>query len=178
MIHGILAEFKNPHDLLEAARKVRDAGYRSFDCHSPFPIHGMDEAMGLKRSKLGFIVAIFAILGGLTGLTLQGWVHSYAYPLTISGKPLFAWQAYIIIIFALFVLFGAISAVVGMLALNKLPRFHHPLFYSDTFKKVTRDGFFISIGADDPQFSQKGTKDFLHDIGSAQVELVEGDDGE
>ncbi len=176
MIHGVLAEFKNPHELIKAAEKVRDAGYRAFDCHSPFPIHGMDDAMGLKRSKLGFIVALFAMLGALTGLTLQGWVHSYAYPLTISGKPLFAWQAYIIIIFALFVLFGAISAVVGMLALNKLPRFHHPLFYSDTFKKVTRDGFFVSISTDDPNFSEDQTVTFLKSIGSDHVELVEGED--
>ena len=130
MIHGILAEFRNPLDLKHAAEKVRDAGYNKFDCHSPFPVHGMDQAMGLKRSKLGFVIAFFAILGGLIGFALQSWTHSIAYPLTISGKPLFAWQAYIIIIFALFVLFGAISAVLGMLHFNRLPRLHHPVFYS------------------------------------------------
>ncbi len=176
MIHGILAEFRNPLDLKHAAEKVRDAGYNKFDCHSPFPVHGMDQAMGLKRSKLGFVIAFFAILGGLIGFALQSWTHSIAYPLTISGKPLFAWQAYIIIIFALFVLFGAISAVLGMLHFNRLPRLHHPVFYSENFKKATDDGFFISIESEDSKFSDTETKSFLESIGGDNVELLEGDD--
>ncbi len=173
MIHGILAQFKNPLDLMHAAEKVRDAGFTKFDCHSPFPIHGMDYAMGLKRSKLGFVIAFFALLGAAVGLGLQSWVHLIAYPLVISGKPYFAWQAYIIIIFALFVLFGAISAVFGMLHFNRLPQLHHPVFYSDNFKKVTDDGFFISIESDDPKFSSNDTKLFLQGIGGSNIELLE-----
>lgn len=176
MVHGILAEFKTPEALLQAAGKVHQAGYRKFDCHSPFPIHGMDQAMGMSRSKLGYIIAFFALLGALTGLGMQTWVHLVAYPLTISGKPLFAWQAYIIVIFALFVLFGAISAVIGMLVLSRLPRFHHPLFYSDNFQKVTDDGFFIGIESDDPNFAPDDTKTFLESIGGANVELLVGEE--
>ena len=176
MIHGILAEFKNPHDLMHAAEKVRDAGFQKYDCHSPFPIHGMDQAMGLKRSKLGFVIAFFTILGALVGFGLQTWVHLVEYPLIISGKPLFAWQAYVIVIFALFVLFGAISAVLGMLYFNRLPRLHHPVFYSDNFKKVSNDGFFISIESEDQKFSNTETKSFLESIGGENVELLEGDD--
>ena len=127
-IHGIIAEFDSPATLLKAGVALRDKGYKLFDCHSPFPIHGMDDAMGIKRSPLGYIIAFFAIIGGLIGLGLQTWVHAIAYPLIISGKPYFAWQAYIIVTFALIILFGAFGAVFGMLGLNKLPRYHHPLF--------------------------------------------------
>ena len=176
MIYGILAQFKDPGDLLHAAEKVRDAGYKQFDCHSPFPIHGMDHAMGLKRSRLGFVVAVFALLGAPTGRGLQTWVHLFEYPLTISGKPLFAWQAYIIVVFALFVLFGAISAVFGMFHFNRLPQLNHPVFYSDNFKKVTDDGFFISIESHDPNFGEDTTRKFLETIGGENVELLEGED--
>ncbi len=172
-IFGMLAEFETPAALLKAAVKVRNAGYKKFDCHSPFPIHGMDKAMGMKRSHLGFIIAIFALIGAVTGLGLQYWVHSVEYPHIISGKPLFAWQAYIIVMFALFVLFGAGSAVLGMLHINRLPRFHHPVFFSDRFSKVTTDGFFISIEADDPQFDLRKTAAFLQEIGGIHIERLE-----
>lgn len=175
-IHGILAEFDNPGALLNAGKQLREKGYKKFDCHSPFPIHGMDDAMGLKRSPLGFIIALFAIIGGLVGLGLQTWAHSIEYPLVISGKPFFAWQAYIIVTFALFILFGAGAAVFGMLGLNKLPRYHHPLFYSDSFKKVTDDGFFVSIAVSDTQFDKKSTVDFLKSIGGKKIEIIEGDE--
>lgn len=172
---GILAEFADPHALIKAAEAVRDAGFKAFECHSPFPVHGMDQAMGLKRSKLGFIVALFAFLGAATGLGLQGWASTSAYPLVISGKPLFSWQAYIIVTFAMFVLFGAISAVFGMLSLNKLPRFHHAVFYSDHFKKASDDGFFVSIEASDAKFNVTQTKAFLESIGGSHVEVLEGE---
>ena len=174
-IHGLLAEFADPHALINAAKAVRDAGYKTFDCHSPFPVHGMDQAMGMKRSSIGFIVAVFAFLGAVIGLGLQGWASTAAYPLVISGKPLFSWQAYIIITFALFVLFGAISAVLGMLRLNKLPRLHHPVFYSDCFKSASDDGFFVSIEASDTQFDAALTKTFLESIGGKNVEVLEGE---
>ena len=174
-IHGILAEFDGPSALLKAGKQLNEKGYRKYDCHSPFPIHGMDDAMGLKRSPLGFIIALFAIIGGLVGLGLQTWVHSIEYPLVISGKPFFAWQSYIIVTFALFILFGAGAAVFGMLGLNKLPRYHHPLFYSDHFKKVTDDGFFVSIASGDALFDKKNTAAYLKSIGGQNIEVIEGD---
>jgi hypothetical protein len=170
---GVLAEFSGPGALLQAAERVRDAGYRCFDCHSPFPIHGMDQAMGMKRSRLGFIIAVFGLMGAGIGMGLQYWVHSVTYPHVLSGKPYFAWQAYIIVTFALFVLLGAISAVLGMLHLNRLPRYHHPVFYSERFRKVSDDGFFLSIEARDPRFDPEATPKFLEEIGSTAVELLE-----
>ena len=175
-IHGLIAEFDGPSSLLKAGSAMRDNGFKHFDCHSPFPIHGMDNAMGLKRSPLGYIIAFFAIIGALIGLGLQTWVHAIEYPLVISGKPYFAWQAYIIVTFALTILFGAFGAVFGMLGLNRLPRYHHYLFYSDKFKKFSDDGFFVSVGVHDKLFDKKDTKIFLKSIGGKNIEVVQGDE--
>ena len=130
-IYGILAEFENPHDLLIAAENVRDTGYINFDCFSPFPIHGMDDAMGLNRSILGYIVGFGALSGAAAGLFLQWWASTIAYPIVISGKPFFSWQAYMIITFILMVLGGALSSLLGMFHLNRMPTYHHPLFNSE-----------------------------------------------
>ena len=172
---GALARFANPAELIEAAKKVRDAGYEKFDCHSPFPIHGMDDAMGLKRSPLGYIVGGMTLTGATVGMTLQYWIAAIEYPLVISGKPFFSWQAFVIVTFALFVLFGAFGAVLGMLHLNRLPRLHHPVFYSDKFAKVTDDAFYVSIEAEDEKFDDKKIQEFLSSIGGTDVELVAGE---
>lgn len=171
---AVLAEFESPAALLHAAEKVRDAGYTRFDCHSPFPIHGMDAAMGLGRSPVGKIVGGMALIGAATGFALQTWVTTTAYPLVISGKPYFSWQAYIIISFALFVLFGAFGAVLSMFGLNRLPRWHHPLFSSERFAKVTDDGFMISVEAGDARFDEAAVHAFLASIGGRNIETVRG----
>lgn len=172
---GALARFANPAELIEAAKKIRDAGYEKFDCHSPFPIHGMDDAMGLKRSPLGYIVGGMTIAGATIGMSLQYWIAAIEYPLIISGKPFFSWQAFIIVTFALFVLFGAFGAVFGMFHLNKLPRLHHPVFYSDKFAKVTDDAFYVSIEAEDEKFDEQQIEKFLSSIGGTDVELLAGE---
>lgn len=174
--HGILAEFSDPGKLIKAAAEIRDAGYVKFDAHSPFPIHGMDSAMGMKRSKLGFIVAAACGMGALAGMALQAWTSTIAYPIVVSGKLLFSWQAFIIVTFALFVLFGAFASVFGMFHLNRLPRLHHPLFYSENFKKFSNDGFFISIESSDNIFDETGTAKFLVKIGASTVEVIKGDE--
>lgn len=176
-VNGVLARFDTPAELLHAAEKVHDEGFLKFDCHSPFPIHGMDKAMGLKRSPLGWIVGLSAIIGTSSALALQWWTSTIDYPLVISGKPFFSYQAYVPVTFALGVLLSAICALVGMLALNGLPRYHHPVFYSDNFGKVTNDGFFISILADDKKFDEAGTFNFLESIGGKEVEVLLADDG-
>jgi hypothetical protein len=171
-IFGMIAEFESATALLEAARKVRSEGYTKFDCHSPFPIHGMDKAMGLGRSPLGFIVGIaaFAGLGFMTWLT---WYASAVdYPLVISGKPYFSYQAYVPVVFAMSILFAALSATLGMFHLNKLPMLFHPLFNSDHFKKVTDDGFFVSIESRDKKFDEQQTRSFLESIGGSNVEVI------
>jgi hypothetical protein len=172
---GVLARFANPAELIEAAKKVRDAGYEKFDCHSPFPIHGMDDAMGLKRSPLGYIVGGMTVTGAIAGMSLQYWVAAIEYPLVISGKPFFSWQAFFIVTFALFVLFGAFGSVFGMLHLNRLPKLHQPLFYSEQYSKVTDDAFFVSIEVEDSKFDEKRTQEFLASIGGSDVELVAGE---
>ena len=169
---GALAEFATPADLYRACARVRDAGYTRWDAHSPFPIHGLDGAMGLSRSRLPWIILVMGLGGAAAGFLLQTWVHSYAYPLTISGKPHFAWQAYVPITFELGVLFGAFGAVFGMLGLNRLPMHHHPLFDDPAFARVTDDGFFISIESWDPKFDARTTPALLERIGATHVDLV------
>ena len=173
--HGMIAAFANPAALIDAARRTREAGYRNFDTHSPFPIHGMDDAMAEKRSPVGKIVGGMALLGAAVGFSLQTWVTVDAYPLVISGKPHFSWQAYIIITFALFVLFGAFGAVISMLRLNRLPRLHHPLFHSTLLEKASDDGFLLSIEAGDSRFDETQTRDFLASIGGTDIELIRGE---
>lgn len=174
-VFGALAAFKTPADLYRACERVRDAGYTRWDAHTPFPVHGLDHAMGMKRSKLPWIVLVLALGGAASGFALQAWVHMSAYPLTISGKPYFTWPAWIPITFELGVLGGAIAAVFGMLALNQLPMHHHPLFNSDEFARFSDDEFFISIESWDPRFNAHETSQFLKSAGAVKVELVGSD---
>ncbi len=171
-VYGLLAEFDDPGALLHAAEAVREAGYTHFDTHSPFPIHGMDRAMGLGNSKVGF----FALGGGLTGFLLgywlQWWTGSVDYPLNIGGKPFFAVEPSVPIMFELVILFSAFGAVAGMLALNGLPRPYNPLFYSERFAQATDDGFFLHVAASDKRFDEEKTVRLLHEIGARHVELV------
>lgn len=175
-IEGILAEFKDPAELLKAAKDLKDAGFKEYDCHSPFPIHGMDDAMAEKRSNLGWIVGPVAFIMVIAGFLFEGWTSVFAYPIVISGKPLFSYQAFGAVAFALMVLTSAFATLVGMLVLNKLPRFHHPVFYSEKFAKVSDDGFFVSITADDKQFDQEKTKKYLESIGGSGIELLIAND--
>jgi hypothetical protein len=163
---GVLGQFATPSDLFRACERVRDAGYTRWDAHSPFPVHGLEGAMGMRRSHLPWIILV-------AGLALQAWVHSAAYPLTISGKPHFAWPAYVPITFELGVLGGALAAVFGMLGLSQLPRHHHPLFDAARFARFSDDAFFISIESADPKFDAVATAHLLEGVGASHVELVE-----
>ena len=173
-VYSVLAEFGSSGELLRAAGKVRDAGYKKFDCHSPFPIHGMDAAMGLRRSKVGYIAGICGLCGGAFAMWLQWWTSTVDYPLVISGKPLFSFPAYIVVTFGLTILFAALGAVIGMLHLNRLPQWFHGLFYSVRFKRFSDDAFFVSIDADDPGFDANEVQDFLESIGGRNIEVVRG----
>ncbi len=171
-VYGVLAEFAHPGALLHAAEKVRDAGYRHFDTHAPFPIHGMDKAMGLSQSKVGFA----ALGGGLTGLALatwmQWWMSAVDYPINISGKPIFAIEPSVPIMFELTVLLSALGAVAGMLALNGLPRPWNPLFYSPSFARATDDAFFLHIASSDKRFDLETATRLLNDAGALRVETL------
>jgi Protein of unknown function (DUF3341) len=170
---GFLAEFATPAELYHACERVRDAGYTRWDAHTPFPVHGLERAMGIRRSILPWIILATGLTGAILGFALQWWVHASAYPLVISGKPFFAWPAFIPITFELGVLLGAFGAVIGMLALNRLPMHYHPLFNSKLFERVTDDAFFISIESWDPRFDAAGTRTLLENLGARRVELVE-----
>lgn len=170
---GVLAGFATPAELYHACEGVRDAGYTRWDAHTPFPVHGLERAMGLRQSRLPWIVLVMALGGAATGMALQGWVSTIAYPLVISGKPFFSWPAFIPVTFELGVLGGALGAVFGMFALNQLPTLHHPLFASKAFERASDDGFFISIESWDPKFDPDRTADLLRRLGASTVELVE-----
>ncbi len=167
-----IAEFAGPSELLDAARSIRAAGYKRFDCHSPFPIHGMDAAMAEKRSPLGFMVGIAALVGCVSAITLQGWTSAIDYRIVISGKPFFSGPAFVPVTFEVTVLFSAFAAVLGMLALNGLPRLYHPLFFSQKFARVTDDAFYVAIEADDIKFDEYRTAQFLQSIGGKNVEVI------
>jgi Protein of unknown function (DUF3341) len=171
-LFGALAEFADPAGLYHACEGVRDAGYTRWDAHTPFPVHGLERAMGLRDSRLPWVVLLLALGGGIAGMGLQGWVSTMAYPLVISGKPFFSWPAFVPVTFELAVLGGALGAVFGMFAFNQLPTLHHPLFNSKRFERASDDGFFISIESWDPQFDRDRTVDLLRRLGATGVELV------
>jgi hypothetical protein len=172
MAYGLLAEFASPAELYRACERIRDAGYTRWDAHTPFPVHGLQGAMGLRRSILPFIILAMGLAAAAGGFALQTWVHGLAYPLVISGKPYFAWPAFVPITFELGVLGGALAAVFGMLALNQLPMHYHPLFNSRRFERVTDDTFFISIEARDPRFDPVVTRNLLEEVGARHVEEI------
>jgi hypothetical protein len=189
-VHGYLAEFDNVQDLYHAAEHVRDAGYNRWDVHSPFPIHGMDKAMGNPRSNLPKLV----FCGGITGTTVAfilqtvtqtnfwsslglGFLQEIVetYPTVVQAKPTDIWTlpAFFPVMFELTILFSAFTTLFGLLALMGLPRWNHPLFASKRFAKFSDDSFFVCIEARDPKFSQDGTKALLEKIGGKNIELVE-----
>ena len=172
-VHGLLGEFEHAGGLLRAARGVHEAGYKKFDAHSPFAIHGMDKAMGLGQSILGFLVFWGAALGCYLGYLMQYWMSEVDYPINISGKPFFAIEPSIPIMFELTILFATLTAVFGMFALNKLPAPYNPLFYSKRFTRVTDDAFFLHIESTDAQFDEDATATLLRDLGAVNVEIIE-----
>jgi hypothetical protein len=172
-LYGLLAEFETPGDLVRAARAVREKGYKKWDCYSPFPVHGLDSAMGLRDTRLPWVV----LMGGLTGcglaVLMQWWMNAVDYPIVISGKPLFSLPANVPIMFEVTVLLSAITAFVSMFLFNGLPQFYHPVFRSERFRQATNDKFFITIESADPKFEIQKTEALLRSTGSAAIEWLE-----
>jgi hypothetical protein len=169
---AVLAEFSNPAELLHAAELVHKAGYDRYEVYSPFPIHGMDDAMGLRQSPLGYLVFGVGFTGFLFAIWMQWWMGAVDYPLVFSGKPFFSIPPSVPIMFELMVLSSAFTAIIGMFYMNKMPRFFHPIFHSDHFAKATDDGFFLAIFAWDKKFDVRQTKAYLESIGGKNIELV------
>lgn len=169
---GLLAEFATADELVRAAERMRDAGYKKWDCHSPFPVHGLDRAMNVRRTGLPWLALGGGLTGCALGLGMQLWMNGIDYPLIISDKPLFGVPANIPITFELTVLLAAFGAFFGMLVLNNLPLHYHPLHKSERFRRATDDRFFISVEASDPLYERSKTESFLNSIGASHVEVV------
>jgi hypothetical protein len=172
--YGLLAEFETPAALMDAAIRCRDAGFTKWDVHSPFPIHGMDDAMGLKKSPVGWFTFVGGMTGFTTGMTMIWFMNKFDYPLVVGGKPLFTPLYAFPVSYELTILLGAFATLFGMLFLNRLPRLHHPLLKVERFKRATDDRFFVSIESVDPKFSIEATRQFLlEECHANAVETVE-----
>ena len=172
-IHGLLAEFNDPNELIAAVRRARDAGYQRLDAYTPFPIEELAEALGMHRNRLPWIVLCGGIAGAMIGLSLQYWTSVIDYPINVGGRPFFSLPAFIPVTFECSVLFAALSAVLGMLALNGLPMPYHPVFNVPRFALATRDRFFLCIEAIDPKFDRDETRRFLERSVPREVSEVE-----
>ncbi len=164
-----MAEFDTATELVDAARAVRDAGYRKTDAFSPFPLHEIDEALGIKRSVLPYLILAGGLIGLLSGLALQYFVHVYDFPIIVGGRPHFSLPAFIPPMFELTILFAAFTAVFGMLLLNGLPSPYHPVFNIPRFALATREKFFLIIEAADPKYDHEETRAFMGTLGAQEV---------
>jgi hypothetical protein len=172
-VYGLLAEFDTPTALVAAAKRVYAEGYRNIDTFSPFPVHEAWDAIGHHDRRLSFIVLAGGLAGLLTGAALQGWVHVVAYPINVAGKPLNSWPQFVPVVFELTILFAAIAAVVGMIALNKLPMPYHPVFNVPRFEHASRDKFFLLVESTDPKFDRRGTLEFLKGLNASEINEVQ-----
>jgi hypothetical protein len=168
-VYGVIAEFHDAQELLDAANKTREAGYTNIDAFSPFPIHGLSDAIGFKHTKLSAIVLGMGAFGGFAGFFMCWFANVVHYPLNVGGKPLNSWPAWIPITFETTVLFAAFGAVFGMLALNGLPMPYHPVFNVPRFEQASRDRFFLVIQARDPKFELHQVRDFLDALNPREV---------
>jgi len=171
-IYGLMAEFDDPNDLVAAARKANQAGYRRMDAYSPLPIEELHEALGLHHTRLPLIVLIGGLVGCIGGYALEWWTSTMAYPINVGGKPLHSWPAFIPVTFECTILLAALSAVFGMLALNGLPEPYHPVFNVPRFALASRNRFFLCIEARDPKFELNQTRAFLESLGPREVSTV------
>ncbi|GMW03199.1 MAG: hypothetical protein AMXMBFR84_43340 [Candidatus Hydrogenedentota bacterium] len=170
---GIMGEFDNPESIVHAAQKAYGAGYRKLEAYTPFPIHGLAEAVGFKRTWLPVIVLIGGLTGAATGFLMQVIGMTFHYPFEIAGRPLFSWPAFIPITFELGILFAAFSCVFGMLALNGLPQPYNPVFNAKGFERASRDAFFLCIEAVDGKYDEQEVKSFMESLGAKNVQVVE-----
>jgi len=173
-IYGLMAEFETPDQLLEAAHRAYQAGYRRMDAYSPMPVEGLAEAVGFRRNLVSPLVLVGGLAGCAGGFALLWWISVIAYPHNVGGRPFNSWPAYIPVTFECTVLLAALTAVIGMLALNKLPMPYHPVFNVHSFaERASVDRFFLCIEADDPKFDLENTRAFLMELNPEEVAEVE-----
>lgn len=172
-VYGLVAQFDTAEKLMAAAESTRQEGYTKTDCYSPFPIHGLSEAIGETDVRVKWIVFLAGLAGAAAGYGLQYWTSVYVYPHNAGGRPLHSWVSFIPVTFECTVLFAAFGAVLGMLGLNGLPRPYHSIFNTPEFERATQDRFFLAIEADDPLYETDKTRQFLVGLGAERVSEVE-----
>lgn len=171
-VYGVVAEFRDPTSLVDAARQTREAGYTRFEAYAPFPIEALVEAVGHPHTRLPIVVFLGGLVGGLTGYLLQYFTAVVTYPLNIGGRPLHSWPAFIPVTFECTILGAALAAVFGMLARNGLPMPYHPLFHVPRFSRASHDSFFLCIQARDPKFDTTTVTQFLRTLQPTDVQEV------
>lgn len=174
-VYGLVAEFDSGDKILAAARRATEEGYKKVEAYTPFPIHGMDEALKFKDARLAWMIFIAGIAGAIGGFMLQVWVSTVAYPMNVGGKPDISWPNFIPVTFECGVLFASLTAVFGMFALNGLPQPYHPIFNAKNFERASQDKFFLCIEATDSKFDPETTRDFLERLGADEVSEVTED---
>ncbi len=172
-LYGIVAEFDTPEAVTEAANRAREAGYKKMDAYTPFPVEGLDQALGMTNTRLGWVVLWMGITGGLLGFFMQWYANVVYYPLNIGGKPLNSWPNFIIITFECTILFAAFTSGLFMLGRNGLPQPYHSIFNTPNFETATRDHFFLCIEATDSLFDESKTRSFMDSLGALRVSEVE-----
>lgn len=172
-LHGIVAEFETPEQLLAAAEATRDAGYKKFDCFTPFPFEGLSEAMGFKDDRVPWLTLIFGVFGGVFGFLFVAWTVTQSYVYNIGGRPLYGWPQWIVPAFELTILSAALMGIGSMIVLNGLPQPYHSMFNAPGFERASNDRFFICIEADDAQFDRSSTRQFLQGLQPLTVSEVE-----
>ncbi|RPI21367.1 MAG: DUF3341 domain-containing protein [Chloroflexota bacterium] len=168
-----MAQFEGPDDIVEAARRAYEKGYRRMDAYSPFPVEGLSEAVGMHQTRLPLIILAGGIAGALIGYGMQFYASVIDYPLNVGGRPLHSWPAFIPITFEMSILVAAFAAVLGMFALNGMPQPYHPVFNVPEFELASRESFFLAIEAADPLFDIDQTRQFLEELGAIRVSEIE-----
>jgi hypothetical protein len=171
-VHGAMAEFETPEELIAACEKAYASGYRCMDAYTPMPVEGLAEAIGYKRNKVALAVLIGGSCGAIGGFTLLEWISGIAYPHNVGGRPLNSWPSWIPITFECMILLSAITSLVCVIAMNGLPQLYHPVFNVPEFTRASIDRFFLCIESSDPQFRTEETLEFLRELGGSEVTVV------
>lgn len=178
LIFGVTAEFSDPDHLLEAAKKARAEGFTEMDCYTPFPVHGLDEAIGFREAKVQWSIGLMGFCGLLVGIGMQVYTSAVDYPLNIGGRPLISWPAFFPVAYECTILLAGLTALVSMLGFNGLPRPNHPIFNAENFEQASQGKFFLCVEAKDPNFSLDRTTAFLKTLGADNVAVVMADEPE